>query len=352
MRTVLRIVLCFILIVVIGAVGLLTWLSIEEYKPSEVEKVTINTNWETQKAQINQLYKIVTWNIGYAGLGKDSDFFMDGGKMVRAISKEVVDENIAGITSILDSTKADIYFLQEVDLDSTRSYRLNQLDKLEHGLGKNGIFACNYRCSYVPFPWPPLGKIDSGISSLTNFEISQAERISLPIPFSWPIRIANLKRCLLVERIPIENSDKELVLINFHLEAYDNGAGKIAQTKQLMGLLEEELQKGNYIIAGGDFNQTIEGANDYPRNMSDKDWAPGSIFKSDLSSGLSFAFDPEKPTCRSLLKPYAGDRDDTAFYLIDGFIVSENIKVKAIETLDMNFQYSDHNPVCMQFVMQ
>ena len=40
----------------------------------------------------------------------------------------------------------------------------------------------------------------------------------------------NLKRCLLIERLPIENSDKELVLINLHLEAYDEGEGKAKQT--------------------------------------------------------------------------------------------------------------------------
>ena len=50
--------------------------------------------------------------------------------------------------------------------------------------------------------------------------------MQLPCPFSWPTRIANLKRCLLVERIPIADSDKELVLVNLHLEAYDDGEGK------------------------------------------------------------------------------------------------------------------------------
>ena len=82
--------------------------------------------------------------------------------------------------------------------------------------------------------------------------------MSLPCPFSYPIRLANLKRCLLVNRIPIEGSDKELVVINLHLEAYDDGAGKEAQTRMLAQLLREETEKGNYVIAGGDFNQTLD----------------------------------------------------------------------------------------------
>jgi len=45
------------------------------------------------------------------------------------------------------------------------------------------------------------------------------------------------------------------VLVNLHLEAYDSGEGKIAQTKLLVEFLEQEYAKGNYVIAGGDFNQ-------------------------------------------------------------------------------------------------
>ena len=35
-------------------------------------------------------------------------------------------------------------------------------------------------------------------------------------------------------RVPIEGTDRELVLVNLHLEAYDDGEGKIAQTRQLL----------------------------------------------------------------------------------------------------------------------
>lgn len=52
--------------------------------------------------------------------------------------------------------------------------------------------------------------------------------------------MANLKRCLLVSRISVEGTDREFVLVNLHLEAYDDGEGKIAQTRQLAALLEAE----------------------------------------------------------------------------------------------------------------
>jgi len=38
--------------------------------------------------------------------------------------------------------------------------------------------------------------------------VESATRYQLPISFSWPISMVNLKRCLLETRIPIQGSDK------------------------------------------------------------------------------------------------------------------------------------------------
>ncbi len=80
----------------------------------------------------------------------------------------------------------------------------------------------------------------------------------------------------MVSRVPVEGSDKELVLVNLHLEAYDDGDGKAAQTQQLKKLLEEETEKGNYVIAGGDFNQEFSNYDNsaYPI-INDDVWIPG-----------------------------------------------------------------------------
>ena len=83
----------------------------------------------------------------------------------------------------------------------------------------------------VPYPLPPIGRVTSGIMTFSSFEVSDAERIQLPCPFSYPIRLCNLKRCLIVSRIPIAGSEHELVIVNLHLEAYDSGEGKAAQLR-------------------------------------------------------------------------------------------------------------------------
>ena len=33
------------------------------------------------------------------------------------------------------------------------------------------------------------------------------------------------------------------------------------------------------------------------------------------------------------------------FYMIDGYIVSENVQIRNLETIEMSFVASDHNPV-------
>lgn len=331
--------------VVIIIVSVLAYYTIQEYRPDQIENIEVKS--EGKLLNVNQTIKILSLNTGYAGLDKSQDFFMDGGNMVRPDSQEIINQNLNGITNILKTYQSDVYFLQEVDLNSKRSYNINQIEYYENQLGLTGLFARNFKVSYVPYPWPPIGKVESGIMTMSQLQISSASRISLPESFSWPIKTANLKRCMLETRIPIEDSDKELVLINFHLEAYDSGEGKIAQTRMLAEKLKAEYDKGNYVIAGGDFNQTFEGSKEYP--IVDKEcWVPGIISKNDLPEHFDFAIGDQYPTCRLLNHPYTSDYETSQVYIIDGFIVSDNIEIKDVENINDDFKYTDHQPVQLE----
>ena len=37
--------------------------------------------------------------------------------------------------------------------------------------------------------------------------------------------------------------------------------------------------------------------------------------------------------------------NDTQYYVIDGFIISPNVQLELVETLNLDFENSDHNPV-------
>ena len=175
---------------------------------------------------------------------------MDGGSKVQPDSK-VVETNLAGISNILKNQAADFYFLQEVDIDAKRSFHINERAYYEKALDMSSIYACNFKCVFCALSDSTIGKVEAGLLTMTDYQVESAKRIKLAESFSWPIKTCNLKRCMLETRIPIEGTDKELVLINFHLEAYDSGEGKKIQSRMLADKLQEEYKAGNYVIAGG-----------------------------------------------------------------------------------------------------
>ena len=331
--------------------GFLIFASATTLKVKDVEDMPINGEIAT-KVDKNQEIKLLTWNVGYGALDERQDCYWDGGTGVVGESKEVVKQNIDAISTKISEEDPDIFFIQEIDVKSKRSYKLNELNILKdnYAIKYNNSYACNFKAGFIPLPlYNPFGRVEGGITSFSKYQLTESKRIQLPIPFSWPMKLLNLKRCLLINRSPIEGSDKELVMINLHLEAYDDGEGKAKQLKQLMDIMEEEYAKGNYVIAGGDFNQCFSNV-DLTKYPKMNDWVCPII---DVTQYPNFTFnmDDSVPTCRSLYKTYFdNDHSYTSFqhYMLDGFITSNNITVNSLETLDLGFKNTDHNPVVMK----
>lgn len=384
MKKLLKVILILVLIIIFAAVALIAFLSVTEYKPAEKESLEIQQstgagaggvdtssgNEESSGAaesggsgasdagatgtgagaggkSASNTLSILSWNIGYGGLGKNAQFVMDGGKGNGTPSKEDAANYLTQIRNTIKKQDADINILQEVDVNSSRSYGVNQAQDIAGALdGSSWAHALNYSCKFVPYPWPPIGKVNSGLETISKLGLEDATRISLPCPFNWPVRVANLKRCLLVSHIKIPQGT--LAVVNLHLEAYDDGEGKAAQTQLLLKVIEEEYKAGNYVIAGGDWNQSFPGAIDaYPIKESST-WTPGALDESMLPKGWSFACSTQNPSCRLLNQPYNADTEKQQYYVIDGFVVSPNVTVKNIKTLDLEFQASDHNPVRLE----
>ncbi len=349
-KKLLKTLLIILGVILLIAAAFILWLSITEFKPGDVTDIKIENNSQVSDISpfAGQEITVVSWNIGYAGLGKGSDFFMDGGTNVASADQDTVSASLLGIYKTLysDESPASIFMLQEVDKDSSRTYGKDESDVL--GI-HNSTYALNYSCKFVPYPVPPIGRVNSGLLTTTIYDIDSAERISLPCPFDWPVSMANLKRCLLVSYLPISGSTSKLVIVNLHLEAYDDGEGKIAQTKQLREFIQSEYEKGNYVIAGGDFNQIFPGGLDeYPNTHKDL-WEPGILSEDIMPEGWTLAYDLETPSCRLLNQPYdPSDAENTQYYSIDGFILSPNVELISVKTLDEGFVYSDHNPVKLQ----
>ena len=349
MKKIILTVILAIIVLLAAVVGIFT---VAEYKPAAVETVEI-TGTGSETLAPGDSISVITWNTGFAALDATRDFFLDGGSIGSSETAEDVQRNLDGMIARLQDGDYDIMMLQEVDLKAKRTFRINEVAQYVEALGGTSAFAKNYDALFVPLPLnAPMAQVTSGLQIITVFDAENAERISLPDAHSWPISTCQLKRCLLKQEIPLEGTDKKLVLINLHLEAYAEGDKKAAQTDQLHALVLEEYEKGNYVIAGGDFNQSMPGIDEtlYPI-LSDAAFQAHPIDVTTLPEGFSYVSDDSVPSTRLLNEPYNGNWETTQLYVIDGFLVSPNVQVDRVECLNEEFFYTDHNPVVMEVTL-
>lgn len=346
-----------ILILLVIVVGFLGYLKITEYNPKKIENLKVeNKEKETKddknnNYELNKEYKLLSWNVGFFGMDKNIDFFMDGGKMVFPISQKQVEENILKAIEEIKKENPDIINLQEVDKYSKRTGFMDQVKILNEKFKQNSIFAYNMKVKFVPYPIPPLGQMETGIYSSSKKEILNPERHQLPIAFKYPVRLSNFKRAFTVSYSNINGSDKKLVLLNAHLDAYDDEKSgfKKKQTEEILNFMKKEREKGNYVILSADFNQNLKMLNkDEMEKIPSNLWR-ASNFDTELLSDKFKLLHPNENTARLNNKPYKKGSENTYYYIIDGFVVSDNIKVNEIKVNDLDFQNSDHNPVVLKF---
>lgn len=298
-------------------------------------------------------YKIVSYNIGFGAYEDDFGFFMDGGDRAWAWSKERLDLNLKNIAKLLAEQNADLYLVQEVDIDSTRSYHFDEREYLIPALGgMSYTFAQNYDSPFLFYPiTQPHGSAKSGLLTFSTAAIRSAERVELPIE-SGLTKFLDLDRCYSKNRIPLSDG-KELVLYNLHLSAYtSDGTIATEQLKLLLNDMQKEYEAGNYCIAGGDFNKDLLGDSSKYFGKSDKEytWAqpiPEGTFDG-FNVRLIAPIDEKDPvaSCRNADGPYHPGQYKLT---VDGFMVTDNVDVIEADVIDAAFRYSDHNPVEMRF---
>ena len=301
-------------------------------------------------------YKVVSYNIGFGAYEIDFGFFMDGGDNARAWSKERLDKNLLNIASALKQKDADLYLIQEIDVGSTRSYNVDERPYLTNVLtGYAYTFAQNYDSPFLVYPiTQPFGKARSGLMTFSKAPITASERKEVPVETGFS-KFLDLDRCYSKHCIPLADGG-ELVLYNLHLSAYTSD-GKIAyeQLEILLTDMQSEYEKGNHCIAGGDFNKDILGDSSKYFGKADVEytWAqpiPDSMFEGrniKLIAPIDEA-DPI-PSSRNADGPY---HEGQYTLTIDGFLVTDNVKVTYANVIDTGFAYSDHNPVEMRFILQ
>lgn len=346
MKSALKVLALIILLPIIYVVAVLLYGTITDYQPEEI--IQLEANKELSQKLDKDSLVLYIWNIGYAGLGEESDFFMDGGEMMRS-SKSVTEKNFNGIKNTVSKWEdADFILLQEVDEVAKRSYRVNQFDGIQAVLSTdfNGVFAYNYKANFVPKPFlNPYGKVFAGLASFGKYGTNELVRYQFPGNFGWPKSIFFLDRCFLVQRVPYNN--KEVVVINTHNSAYDDGSLKAGQMEYLKAFVTKEYEQGNYVIVGGDWNQCPPGYDCYNGTSAEEiGYTQSSVAVDYMPQGWKWAFDGNVRTNRKLEAPY--DALKTFTTIIDFYLLSPNIEIKKVEGQDLDFKYSDHQPVKLE----
>ncbi len=290
--------------------------------------------------------KILSWNIGYGGHGKESEFIMDGGKKLLPPSRSIVRKNINAIIDYLTGQKCDIYLLQEVSKKSLLSRNIDILAKIREKFSKYFLlFRPDIASILVPYPL----KILHG--TLTIAKIKPNKTAIKTLPFD-PVPLAgifNRHYALQINYFDILGKEEKWVIVNLHLAAFDKeGLVRKRQLKMVFDFAQKEYAKGNYVILGGDWNIELVKTNfAHQTDIKYLSWRV-PLAKNLLPKKWKLAVDETKPTVRTLNKPYVRGENYTS--IIDGFIISPNVEVCNIITDDLNFEFSDHQPILGEFV--
>lgn len=327
------------------------------------ERIPDNTTLEIENNQsgtvkLNTDYKIATYNVGFGAYNHAFSFFMDSGTMKdgtavtgkhsKAESEEVVMSNINGSADLIAGGDYDFVLLQEVDINSTRSFHINQYDIFSEKFSdmSRNLGIC-YDSAFLFYPLTdPHGKSKTGLATYSKYGMDSALRRQYPLATDIT-KYFDLDRCFVVTRYTLENG-KDFVLVNSHMSAYDEGGTVRQQQLQVLNaFLTEEREKGNYVIVGGDFNHDIANSDGlFASEQNTPAWV-FSLSNDDLAEGYRFETATNAPTCRSTDIPYEKGVNYTV--VLDGFIVSDNIVVSEVVNVDNDFMYSDHNPATMTF---
>lgn len=338
--------------ILVFLIVLIAYATFTNYKPPLSKQLNIegeNNDYTIGKQRIS----LLTWNIGYGGLGKMMDFFYEGGEMVRPDHKSYR-SHLNGILDFL-STHNTINFilLQEVDRNARRSYHTNQQLMLNSVLENySSVFAKNYDVEFVPLPFTsPMGKVEAGLMTLTQYRPIEAERHSFKANYSWPKNLFMLDRCFILTKFNVSNG-KQLIVINTHNSAFDSG-GKLRkqQLEKLKKFMRKEFKKGNYVIAGGDWNLNPPSFKPGEVNAGYQAEALGTPVDKDIFPvNWQWVYDPVLPTNRDVSAPF--EKQTTKTTIIDYFVISPNVKVDTVKVIDLQFRSSDHQPVLMEVVLE
>ncbi len=349
--------------------GYVAYVAAQYYRIEDNLKLGVSDG-ATRSAAAGETFTVMTYNLGFGAYSPEYSFFMDTGvmkdgtevtgKYAKGTSREDVRKNVDGQLSVAKAAAADFYFFQEVDESADRSYKIDMKAAAISAFGGySAVYAENFHTARLFYPLSdPIGKTNAGLLTLSALKVGSAVRRSFPVTDNFIDKLFDLDRCFSVHYVPVEHSEAQLVMINLHMSAYDKGGTvRASQLEMLNAVLAEEYAKGNFVVAGGDFNHCLiadefdsdeEALTHFKSEQKVPEWVKNSVLRSaELAQAFTLAADADTATCRAAEMPYTKGVNYTT--TVDGFIVSDNVEVVSVSTVDTEYAYSDHNPVVLEF---
>ncbi len=328
------------MVVLLGVLALLAWLwrALGAYAPAASEPAHMSMAAEGAPPAADTL-DLVTWNLGFASLGREMDFVADGGRHRRAASVARVQTNLDAIVKQLQAEHADVQLFQEVAEPGWATHGVDLKSRLRAEADSSAFaFAPMVRVTGIPV----FGRMVVGQATSSRNGIASAVRHALPSESAFA-GLTLQHYHVLETRLPARAGAPAWVLFNVHLAAFDDGELRRAQLAQVLRLALAAHAEGHLVIVGGDWNLRLA-----PTGFASSAAPEHRFWLRDLPdratpAGWQWAVDPRTPTNRTLEAPYVPGVNYTS--IIDGFLVSPGIDVLSVETSDLGFEHSDHHPV-------
>lgn len=286
---------------------------------------------------------VTTWNVGYGGMGEESDFVFDGGQQRRPPTAAIADKNIAGIAQTVSNFEADVLLFQEVAKPSWTNYGRNVLSVLDNAVGaRKGKFNADIISRGIPRPF----RVEIGNATYFRSRPSDYELLGLPLEPYFELGLFRKNYRMHVLRL---DGEVNWTVVNIHLSAFDPEEIDVRrqQIDAVFEFAQAEFSAGRSVVIGGDWNLILSDAAFPHRTPDEHSFWVREFPKEALPKGWKIAAGDDVPTVRLAHQPYVKGVNRTI--AIDGFIVSPDIAVLEVRAQDLGFVWSDHNPVTATF---
>lgn len=292
--------------------------------------------------------RVLTWNIGYGALGKDADIYIDGGTSLRALSKQQIISAADAIAQELARTSSDLICIQEIARASFLTRDVDVRRVIDAALpNRDRYFWGDLKTVMLP---RMLG-ISNGMATYCAKLSNQCHIVDLPDATANMLGFIKKPYVGLVNQLPIHGTDKAWVVMNIHLPIFNTTqAERTAQLAYLFAVAKAQYEKGNFVVIAGDWNTRLC-PTFFDHKTDPKFLTVFTDFPQEcLPAGWHIHTDLSVPTIRSLNTAFK--RGQTYTTIFDGFVVSPNVRASFIKTLDLDFAYTDHQPVEAKFSIE